>query len=153
MNFKESKAIYLQIAERICDEILLGQYLEEDRIPSVREYAAIVEVNANTNTVMRSFDLEGVHVLKMFISQEGVPDKLREEDFNFVNGLNIRLAADSLLAIFTYAENMEVELKKRDIDSLFVSVFHQNVSLDSCKFHSFEIYGYGLDFTAKISRA
>lgn len=54
MNFKESKAIYLQIADRICDEILLGQYIEEERIPSVREYAAIVEVNANT--VMRSFD-------------------------------------------------------------------------------------------------
>ena len=29
MNFKESKAIYLQIADRICDEILLGQYPEE----------------------------------------------------------------------------------------------------------------------------
>lgn len=54
MNFKESKAIYLQIADRICDEILLGQYQEEERIPSVREYAAIVEVNANT--AMRSFD-------------------------------------------------------------------------------------------------
>ena len=26
MNFKESKAIYLQIADRICDEVLLGQY-------------------------------------------------------------------------------------------------------------------------------
>ena len=39
MNFKESKAIYLQIADRICDEILLGQYQEEERIPSdtVRE--------------------------------------------------------------------------------------------------------------------
>lgn len=54
MNFKETKAIYLQIADRICDEILLGQYQEDERIPSVREYAAIVEVNANT--VMRSFD-------------------------------------------------------------------------------------------------
>lgn len=54
MNFKESKAIYLQIADRICDEILLGQYVEDERIPSVREYAAIVEVNANT--VMRSYD-------------------------------------------------------------------------------------------------
>ena len=38
MNFKEAKAIYLQIADRICDEILLGQYKEEERIPSVREY-------------------------------------------------------------------------------------------------------------------
>ena len=54
MNFKESKAIYLQIADRICDEILLGQYPEEERVPSVREYAAIVEVNANT--VMRSYE-------------------------------------------------------------------------------------------------
>lgn len=26
MNFKESKAIYLQIADRICDEVLLGKY-------------------------------------------------------------------------------------------------------------------------------
>lgn len=32
MNFKESKAIYLQIADRICDEVLLGQYREEERI-------------------------------------------------------------------------------------------------------------------------
>jgi DNA-binding transcriptional regulator YhcF (GntR family) len=54
MNFKENKAIYLQIAERICDKILLGEYKEEERVPSVREYAAIVEVNFNT--VMRSFE-------------------------------------------------------------------------------------------------
>lgn len=54
MNFKESKSIYLQIADRICDEILSGQYAEESRIPSVRDYASIVEVNANT--VMRSYD-------------------------------------------------------------------------------------------------
>lgn len=55
MDFKEKKAIYEQIAERICDEILLGKYESDDRIPSVREYAAIVEVNVNT--VMRSFEL------------------------------------------------------------------------------------------------
>lgn len=54
MNFKDNKAIFLQIADRICDDILLGNFVEESRIPSVREYAALVEVNANT--VMRSFD-------------------------------------------------------------------------------------------------
>lgn len=54
MNFKDNKGIYLQIADRICDEILLGKYREDERIPSVREYAAMVEVNANT--VMRSFE-------------------------------------------------------------------------------------------------
>lgn len=54
MKFKESKSIYLQIADRISDEILVGRYAEEERIPSVREYASLVEVNANT--AMRSYD-------------------------------------------------------------------------------------------------
>lgn len=54
MDFKENNAIYLQIADRICDEIILHQHVEEGRIPSVRDYAAMVEVNANT--AMRAFD-------------------------------------------------------------------------------------------------
>lgn len=54
MDFKNTKPIFLQIAERICDEILLEKYKPDERIPSVREYAPIVEVNFNT--VMRSFD-------------------------------------------------------------------------------------------------
>ncbi len=33
MNFKESKAIYLQIADRICDEILLGNWLRRNASP------------------------------------------------------------------------------------------------------------------------
>lgn len=54
MKFKESRPIYLQIADRICDEIHQGIYPEDGRIPSVREYAALVEVNANT--VVRTYD-------------------------------------------------------------------------------------------------
>lgn len=54
MIFKESKTISQQIAERICDEILQGKYAENERIPSVREYASIVEVNANT--VVRTYE-------------------------------------------------------------------------------------------------
>ena len=54
MNFNGKKAIYLQIADLICDQILLGEIDEEGRVPSVRETAAEVEVNSNT--VMRSYD-------------------------------------------------------------------------------------------------
>jgi len=68
MNFKENKAIYLQIAERICDLILLGEYKEEARIPSVREYAATVEVNFNT--VMRSF--EHLQSLGIIFNKRGI---------------------------------------------------------------------------------
>ena len=68
MNFKESRAIYLQIADRICDDILLGQYEEEGRISSVREYASIVEVNANT--VMRSYEYLQSQELNYFFKME-----------------------------------------------------------------------------------
>lgn len=62
MKFKESKSIYLQIADRIMDEILRMVYPEEGRVPSVREYAAMVEVNANT--VVRSYDyLQGQEII------------------------------------------------------------------------------------------
>lgn len=55
MDFQENTlAIYLQIADRLCNEIITGTYPEGSRIPSVREYAANVQVNANT--VMRAFD-------------------------------------------------------------------------------------------------
>lgn len=54
MIFKENKAIYLQIADKICDDVLSGNFGPDTRIPSVREYAASVEVNANT--VMRAYD-------------------------------------------------------------------------------------------------
>lgn len=40
MAFNNDKAIYLQIADRLSDEILVGTYKAFDRIPSVREYAA-----------------------------------------------------------------------------------------------------------------
>ena len=55
MNFSNDKAIYVQIAERLCDEILAGKYNEDERIPSVREYAVLLEVNANT--AVKAYDL------------------------------------------------------------------------------------------------
>ena len=61
IKFSENKAIYLQIAERICEDIILGTYAEAGRIPSVREYAQMIEVTANT--VARSFD---------YLQQKGV---------------------------------------------------------------------------------
>lgn len=48
MNFKEGQPIYAQIAERICDEVLAGTYQPDSRIPGVREYSALLEVNVNT---------------------------------------------------------------------------------------------------------
>ena len=81
MNFKANKPIYLQIADRICDEILQGRYAENDRIPSVRDYAATVEVNANT--AMRSYDfLQSHSVIRMqrgigYFVEPGASERIR----------------------------------------------------------------------------
>ncbi len=54
MDFREEKAIYLQITEHICEQILNGKLPAGERIVSVREMAAALEVNPNT--VMRSYN-------------------------------------------------------------------------------------------------
>ena len=54
MTFNNDKAIYLQMADRLCDEILAGTYGDDDRVPSVREYAVAMEVN--TNTAVKAYD-------------------------------------------------------------------------------------------------
>ncbi len=48
MNFKKPKAIYMQIADYLCESILAADLKGGDRIQSVREMAAQVEVNPNT---------------------------------------------------------------------------------------------------------
>lgn len=48
MNFKEGLPIYVQIAERLCDEVLAGHYEADGRVPGLREYSALLEVNVNT---------------------------------------------------------------------------------------------------------
>ena len=62
MQFRESIAIYLQIADFICERILLKQWKTGERIPAVRELAVQLEVNPNT--VMRTFEfLQGQNII------------------------------------------------------------------------------------------
>ena len=55
MTFKDGQPIYQQIAERLADEVLSGAYPPETRVPGVREYSALLEVNVNTT--VKAFDL------------------------------------------------------------------------------------------------
>lgn len=91
MIFKENnKAIYLQIADMICDQVLAGTLAAGARIPSVREYAASLEVNANT--VMRSYDhLEPLGVIfnkrgvGFFICDDAMQKVSAEKKQTFLN--------------------------------------------------------------------
>lgn len=54
MQFRETASIYLQIADYICEKILLKEWKVDERVPSVRELAMQLEVNPNT--VMRTYE-------------------------------------------------------------------------------------------------
>ncbi|MDE6146124.1 MAG: GntR family transcriptional regulator [Muribaculaceae bacterium] len=52
---QDNRPIYLQIADRISNDILSGRLAAEGRVPSVRELAA--ESQVNVNTVVRTYEL------------------------------------------------------------------------------------------------
>lgn len=53
MEFKDTKGIFQQIADNICDNIISGEFPVGSKIPSVREQAAAMGVNQNT--IMRTY--------------------------------------------------------------------------------------------------
>jgi DNA-binding transcriptional regulator YhcF (GntR family) len=88
MEFGDSNAIYLQIADQLSENILLRKWNPGDRIPSVRELAVSIEVNPNT--VMRTFNYlqeKGIIYNKRgigyFVSDDGFEKTkaLRKENF------------------------------------------------------------------------
>jgi GntR family transcriptional regulator len=68
MEFSQSQAIYLQIADFVCEKILLKEWPPEQRIPSVRELAIQLEVNPNT--VMRTFEF--LQQKEIIFNQRGI---------------------------------------------------------------------------------
>jgi len=88
MEFQQHQAIYLQIADMICEKILSGEWKQGDRIPSVRELAVSIEVNPNT--VMRTYTyLQDKDILfnkrgiGYFVSENGFQNAglLKKNDF------------------------------------------------------------------------
>ena len=53
MEFKDTKGIFQQIADTVCDKIISGEFPVGSKIPSVREQAATMGVNQNT--IMRTY--------------------------------------------------------------------------------------------------
>ena len=54
MNFREQQAIYLQIADYVCENILLKKWPAGDKVISIRDLA--VDIQVNPNTVQRAYD-------------------------------------------------------------------------------------------------
>jgi len=53
MEFKNTKGIFLQIADSLSEKVMEGKYPPGEKIPSVRDLAT--EMGVNPNTVMRTY--------------------------------------------------------------------------------------------------
>lgn len=54
MDFNNNKPIYRQIADYCCNRISTGEWLPEERVPSVKELSILLTVN--NRTVLKAFE-------------------------------------------------------------------------------------------------
>jgi GntR family transcriptional regulator len=111
MQFRESQAIYLQIADYVCEKILLQEWPPGERVPSVRELAVQLEVNPNT--VMRAYE---------FLQQQGIIFNQR--------GIGFFCAADAFAQATRYRKELFVE---KDLPPVFRSLFLLGMDLEELK--------------------
>ena len=102
MNFRDGLPIYQQIADRLMDEILAEKYIPDERIPGVREYSLLLQVNVNTT--VKAFDIlarQGIiynkRGLGSFVSADAVKIIRRLRSDNVLNGMLQELAKQMYL--------------------------------------------------------
>jgi len=113
MEFKDTQAIYIQIADYICEQILLTKWQPEERIPSVRELAVSLEVNPNT--VMRTCEL--------LQQQEIIQNK---------RGIGYFISGDAVKKIKQFKKDAFI---RNELPSFFRSMYLLDMDLDELKPH------------------
>ncbi|MCK4870016.1 MAG: GntR family transcriptional regulator [Gammaproteobacteria bacterium] len=107
MEFHAQQAIYLQIADRICEQVLRKELNSDERISSVREMAVSIEVNPNT--VVRTY---------AYLEEQGIIYKQR--------GVGYFIAKD--------AYQRTLNLKKEYFLKRELPVFYKTMSLLGIEF-------------------
>ena len=90
MEFRDNQAVYLQIVEYVCEQILLKNWKLEEKILSIRELA--VELEVTPNTVQRSYD---------FLQQMDIISNQR--------GIGLFVEKDAIKKILIYKKSQFVE--------------------------------------------
>lgn len=108
MEFRDNHAIYLQIAEMVCENILVERWKESEKIPSVRELAVSLEVNPNT--VARTYE---------FLTQKDIIFTKR--------GMGYFVAETGKQKALTYRKD---EFLKNDLPLFFQNIQVLNISFD-----------------------
>ncbi|MBA4259824.1 MAG: GntR family transcriptional regulator [Chitinophaga sp.] len=122
MNFHSNKAIYIQIADLICEKILAGIFKEEERIPSVRELAVDLEVNPNT--VMRTY--EYLQDLEIISNKRGVGFFVNTESIKRVTTyLRKEFMEQELPNLFKNMKILAINIS--EIEKLYLQYLQHNI--------------------------
>ncbi|RQO71642.1 GntR family transcriptional regulator [Pedobacter sp. KBW06] len=107
MEFRENEAIYLQIAAYVGENIMLGKWPVNEKIPSVRELA--MDLQVNPNTVVRAYE---------FLQNKDVILNKR--------GIGFFISADAEEKIKAYSKE---RFLKNELPEFFRNIFLLNISM------------------------
>jgi DNA-binding transcriptional regulator YhcF (GntR family) len=112
MQFQSNgQAIYLQIADYVCEKVLLKEWKAEDKILSVRELAVQLEVNPNT--VARTYEF------------------LKQQDIIFdKRGIGYFISANGLKNATDYRKH---EFTEKEMPAVFRIMFILGIEMDDLK--------------------
>ena len=113
IQFDSTSAIYLQVADFMSEKILIDEWSELERMPSIREVASMVQVNPNT--VMRSYahlqDNEVIHNKRgvgYFVSENGKAQIQKIKKIEFIQAKLPRFFREADLLSITPVELTEL---------------------------------------------
>ena len=96
MEFRDKQAIYLQIAEYVCEQILLNKWRLGDKILSIRDLAVAMEVNPNT--VQRAYDF--LQQQDIIVNKRGIGYFVEPDAMNRIMAFRRQLFIDNDLPVF-----------------------------------------------------
>lgn len=121
MEFNSTKSIYVQIADYMCESIMMGKWKVNEKIISIRELA--VELEVNPNTAMRAFD---------HLQTRGIIYNKR--------GIGYFVAEDAVSKVKSLLKD---EFISDSLPSFFKSIFQLGISFDELS-HMYNEYKVNL---------
>ncbi|WP_024768702.1 GntR family transcriptional regulator [Aquimarina macrocephali] len=125
MDFDDSKPIYLQIVDFFYENILVKRWQEDERIPSVREIAVMVEVNPNT--AIRAFTY--LQEQEVIYNKRGIGYFVSENGYNKVLDIKRKEFMEELLPdIFKKMGLLDIKFEevKDSFNQYLNNIDHEN---------------------------
>jgi DNA-binding transcriptional regulator YhcF (GntR family) len=121
MNFNNSKPIFIQIADQVCDRVLNSEYIADERIPSIRDLA--IELEVNLNTVNRSY--ERLQQEGIIYNKRGIGYFISPDAFQKIKSIkHCRFLEEILPSVFK--EILLLDLSMEDLTKAFERYCQEN---------------------------